>query len=522
MAAPIDLAHEPSFAIGALEIHPPTHEVSRDGLRHVIEPRVMQVLIALARADGGVVTRDELGALCWNGRVVGDDAIHRVLSRLRRLGEGFAGGAFRIETITRVGYRLVRPDAEGAPAAEARADAVPAGASPSARLRAPLARRALLAVGAGAALVAGGALWWAGPFGARTPSEAEALLARARESLRDGTPDQNAAAVSLLRRAVDIAPADAECWGALSLAYQEQAVRSGSTARDQIEARCRNAASRALALDPGNGDAMTALATLSPFYRRWSAYEGECRRVLARHPGHATLNRHYGHFLDHVGRSRAALPLFDRAMAADSLSPQLHWQRIMSLWTAGRLDEADAAMDRAIGLWPRHYALWFVRIRLLNHTGRTAAASAMIDDPDTRPIGIPEWNFALGRKEARALQSRAAADVDAAVAAYREAARTGAGFAENAIVFASAAGRLDEAFTVAAAYFFDRGATIGDQRFAPEQGIQGARRQRYSAFLFTPPAAAMRADPRFEPLVREIGLDDYWRRAMLAPDYRQA
>jgi DNA-binding winged helix-turn-helix (wHTH) protein len=67
----------------------------------------MQVLVALARADGRIVTRDELIDWCWNGRIVGEDAINRAIFRLRQVAGGIGGGGFRIETITKVGYRLV-------------------------------------------------------------------------------------------------------------------------------------------------------------------------------------------------------------------------------------------------------------------------------------------------------------------------------------------------------------------------------------------------------------------------------
>ena len=77
------------------------------GERSIVEPRVMQLLVALHRAEGAVVSKDDLAALCWEGRIVGEDAINRVVSRLRRVAEKQAGGQFRVETITKVGYRLL-------------------------------------------------------------------------------------------------------------------------------------------------------------------------------------------------------------------------------------------------------------------------------------------------------------------------------------------------------------------------------------------------------------------------------
>jgi formylglycine-generating enzyme required for sulfatase activity/DNA-binding winged helix-turn-helix (wHTH) protein/dienelactone hydrolase len=120
---PVDLANEPDFRLGSLEVRPSLREVARyravpspcpspfgrgdataESEREILEPRVMQVLVVLASRRGQVVSRDQLIATCWAGRVVGDDAINRCIARLRRLAE--THGGFAVETITRVGYRL--------------------------------------------------------------------------------------------------------------------------------------------------------------------------------------------------------------------------------------------------------------------------------------------------------------------------------------------------------------------------------------------------------------------------------
>jgi DNA-binding winged helix-turn-helix (wHTH) protein/TolB-like protein len=116
---PVDLAREAAFSLGRMTVHPATREVVADGAPETLEPRVMQVLVALARRRGGVVSRDELILSCWGGRAVGDDAINRCIARIRRLAE--TCGGFSLETIPRVGYRLseapqpdVRPQPEPA------------------------------------------------------------------------------------------------------------------------------------------------------------------------------------------------------------------------------------------------------------------------------------------------------------------------------------------------------------------------------------------------------------------------
>lgn len=105
-ATPIDLSREAEFWLGPVRVRPPLSEyvVGDQTLR--LQPRVMQVLVALVRADGEVVSRDDLVSSCWRGLAIGDDAIQRCIGRLRRLAEEEAAGAFAIETLTRIGYRL--------------------------------------------------------------------------------------------------------------------------------------------------------------------------------------------------------------------------------------------------------------------------------------------------------------------------------------------------------------------------------------------------------------------------------
>ena len=108
------LAHEHPFTLGVLAIEPAMRQATVDGRSETLEPRVMQVLVALARAEGGIVTRDELTERCWDGRIVGDDAINRALSRVRQVAAGVGGGSFAVETIARVGYRLTKVPAQAA------------------------------------------------------------------------------------------------------------------------------------------------------------------------------------------------------------------------------------------------------------------------------------------------------------------------------------------------------------------------------------------------------------------------
>jgi Tol biopolymer transport system component/DNA-binding winged helix-turn-helix (wHTH) protein len=109
----VDPALEPPFHLGALSASPATLEISYQGSVEAIEKRMMQVLIVLNQRLGEAVSRDELSLLCWDGRIVGDDALNRIISRLRKALS--VEPAVLIDTIPKVGYRL-RVEGDNSPA----------------------------------------------------------------------------------------------------------------------------------------------------------------------------------------------------------------------------------------------------------------------------------------------------------------------------------------------------------------------------------------------------------------------
>jgi DNA-binding winged helix-turn-helix (wHTH) protein/TolB-like protein/cytochrome c-type biogenesis protein CcmH/NrfG len=95
-----------------------TNELGRGTETVRIEPKVMEVLIALAARAGRAVSREELLAAVWPGVVVGDEALTQSVIKLRRaLGDNPKAPVY-IETISKRGYRLIAP-VNGAGAAAA-------------------------------------------------------------------------------------------------------------------------------------------------------------------------------------------------------------------------------------------------------------------------------------------------------------------------------------------------------------------------------------------------------------------
>jgi Tol biopolymer transport system component/DNA-binding winged helix-turn-helix (wHTH) protein len=153
----IDLAREPGFRLGAAEVRPSLREVRLGDRSDVLEPRVMQVLVALVRADGGLLTRDDLIEQCWGGVIVGEDAITRCVSLLRRLAEALDGRAFRIETLAKVGYRLTAAPVEAGTIAVGVLDEAPAPGAPPPSPPARRLRRGRVAAAAALAVLLAGA-----------------------------------------------------------------------------------------------------------------------------------------------------------------------------------------------------------------------------------------------------------------------------------------------------------------------------------------------------------------------------
>ena len=252
--------------------------------QHQVEPRVMQVLIVLSEAGGGVVTRDTLLARCWGGFYAGDDSLNRAIGGVRRVASSIAAESFEIETIPRTGYRLVthrrRADLAGGDAL----DATDTDQSPPETGHAGVSRRCDSWRRRRTAAVAGLAFWQTRPV----PSDAvDQLMADSRTVMRAGTAAKAREAIALLERAVDLAPGNAEAWGLLALTKaraDEHAIDKTMLPAGEVAV----AANHALEIDPNNADASASLAIAIPYYGDWFAAEDRFDNVLRAHPATST------------------------------------------------------------------------------------------------------------------------------------------------------------------------------------------------------------------------------------------
>ena len=503
----VELAHEPAFALGAVHVDPATRQVVAGGRSETVEPRVMQVLVALARAEGRVITRDELILWCWGGRIVGDDAINRVIARIRQIAADIGQASFSVETITKVGYRLtVHP--HGDAVTEPRPPA--AGNEPTRAYD----RRAWLA---GAALTTAGAagLLWLAPWRHRPPEEAGALFRRAEIAWKAGLPDQARQAVYYLERAVRIDPRYSQAWGALAVAYTHLLDGYGEAEMASVPGRIRSAARRAMDLDPDNGDARLALASIQPSYRNWAAVERDLRGLGDRYPRLWLAHGRLAFMLYQVGRLSEGIDQHRKVLALDPMIPLPYAAIARALSDLGRVQEADEVIDDARRRWPAHPMIWNVRFYHLLFSGRPQSAIAAAMDPDSRPSGFGPEMVEYRLRLARAVDSHRPAEIAAIIEEERQAALMGAGSIPMAASIFSLLGRTDLAFDALDRYFLDRGT------FGTPAAI-GPYTRRYTDLLFSQAMAPARADGRFAPLLADIGLESYWRESGRLPDYRRA
>ena len=101
------LATRSRFRIGGALVQPDRLVVTIDGRDITLEPRMMEVLVALAEHAGEVITAEQLLIEVWLGTFYGDNPVHKAIAYLRRvLGDDLKSPRY-IETIRKRGYRLV-------------------------------------------------------------------------------------------------------------------------------------------------------------------------------------------------------------------------------------------------------------------------------------------------------------------------------------------------------------------------------------------------------------------------------
>lgn len=95
------------FKVGSIRVYPARNVFAGESDEVHVEPRVMDLVCALASSPSGMMSRDELIDRFWASEFGADEGLTRAVSRLRRALREAGGGDDDIETIPKRGYRLV-------------------------------------------------------------------------------------------------------------------------------------------------------------------------------------------------------------------------------------------------------------------------------------------------------------------------------------------------------------------------------------------------------------------------------
>lgn len=204
----MNAAAEFPLTVAGLTIDPVCRRITGADSEVAVEPMVMELLIQLLDQPGQVQSRRQLFRALWGKADVGDDSLNRLVTSLRKALSQTSNGAVQIETVPRVGYRLIvkqPPDDD----------------------RKPVARRTMLACGTSLLIAAGGAGLWRIRRGIRD-AEVRQLVDRGDGLLRDAAPPQADEALPSLRSALSLDPDDSTALGLLALAEETRANTGGS------------------------------------------------------------------------------------------------------------------------------------------------------------------------------------------------------------------------------------------------------------------------------------------------------
>ena len=282
-----------------------------------LAPKAHELLVALVRRAGTVVTKRELLDLVWGDVAVEEGILSVYVSALRKALDRPADDPDYIETVPRLGYRFTAIVVRRSAAAE------------------PLSLT-----------------WPIGVLPARP--EVSDLIGRGRTHLLAASRADVPRAVEAFRSAIALDAGYAAAHAGLAVAHCAEAELRVSAPEIAYPA-ARAAALRALAMDVSNADAQVALGTvlfLSDW--NWSGARRSLERALEVNPDHTEGWLLYGRLLEALGHLSEGLAAKQKALERHPSSAAVHLQIALSYWNQRRYDEMIAWATRALELDERH------------------------------------------------------------------------------------------------------------------------------------------------------------------------
>jgi tetratricopeptide (TPR) repeat protein len=352
---------------------------------------------------------------------------------------------------------------------------------------------------------------WLGPNGDSAKPEVVAALFNATDSIRGLSPTMIQTREAF-RQFRDLAPQSSGAHSAYAMATvlgsynQTREVASDWRREAAVEAQ------RAITLDPKNGEGYLALGLLSPD-SDLAKREGWFSKGLQADPNNASLANFLGELLLDVGRVDDGVIWIDRSTKLDPLSGPKTQSFIAALAITGRFGDADRLIERSRRLWPDDIGLRReILFRSLIYASPTQSM-AMLDQFQASDKPLPDDHASMWRSFEKARVGELSAEsVGKRLAAINLSSKM-AGRGANAGLASFDSDELS-ALICALASLGD-----SDDAFRTLNLSRSMQLDLDSSVLFEPAMQALRKDPRFSQVAKDLGLVRYWTEAHHKPDF---
>jgi serine/threonine protein kinase/Tfp pilus assembly protein PilF len=224
----------------------------------------------------------------------------------------------------------------------------------------------------------------------RVDAKAYDAFVRGRYYVARATAADRAKAVEQFQQALDADPTYAPSYGGLAEAYAQIGYNNDLAPNDSFP-KGKASAARALELDPNLAEAHASLGFIHMYYD-WDfpAAESEFRKAIALNPSLATAHQNYGMFLASMLRPTEAMREMNTARTLDPLSVQIATNRGFVLYYDRDYDEAAKALQDAIAMNPKAAGphSWLARVLQAQRNYPEAAV-------EYRKGGVSAWAPAL-------------------------------------------------------------------------------------------------------------------------------
>ncbi|HYK35828.1 winged helix-turn-helix domain-containing protein [Alloacidobacterium sp.] len=502
------------YNFGPFRLVPSEHLLLREETPVPLAPKAFELLLALVQRHGHLVNRDELMQEIWPDSFVEEINLTVNISLLRKvLGEQPDGRQY-IATVPKKGYRFdaaVRQssttsdkadtsDTPGLPEQENLPPLPSQSAGNGSHSTVVQNRKSRSWVYAAVVVIVvitlltelwgwrhrGSAGFAQGSQAGTRNTQAVALYAHARDLWKMRSVESVQQSLELFQEAIDADPKYADAYAGLADAYITAGSYGNSFLAPKVAMpKAEDAAKKALVLDEGLADAHTSLAYIKLTYDwDWAGAEAEFKRALALDPNDANAHHWYSHELMAQGRVMESHAQSEQALYLAPtdrvINEHMAWHHMMAREYDRSIPQALKAIEIGPAFVQAHRVLGLDYL----YTGRLTEACAEFKKGVDLSHGDPVAQaylarcYALSRLGGEARQILASL-VNDAQERYISSAEIGAVYAA-----------LDDKPNCLA-------------------WLQKAVEERASALIYLnvdPVFDRMRADPRFQAIVKQVGL----------------